>query len=103
LKLSNLNISRDQSSQWQKLAAVPEEIFEQALREPNASTSGIIMRHEVAERSPAAVFDNQAALFVWGRLLDFERGEGVCHEAIMRSAAAGSALTSRATGRQACS
>jgi hypothetical protein len=32
-----------------------------------------------------------------------KRGEGVCHEAIMRSAVAGSALTSRAIGRPACS
>ena len=73
LKLADLNISRDQSSQWQKLAAVPEEVFEQALREPLPSTAGIITRHEVVERSPLPVMGNEKALWVWGTLQDFER------------------------------
>jgi hypothetical protein len=42
--LPELGISRDQSSQWQKLAAVPEPMFEAALAEPNPTTSGISTR-----------------------------------------------------------
>ena len=34
---------------------MPEEVFEQALREPLPSTAGIITRHEVVERSPLPV------------------------------------------------
>jgi hypothetical protein len=41
--LHNLGISKDQSSQWQKLAAVPEAQFESALAGPEkATTAGII-------------------------------------------------------------
>lgn len=79
LKLSDLHISGDQSSQWQRLAAVPDDIFEQALSEPNASTAGIITRHEVAEREPAEPIGNLKALWLWGRLQDFER-EGLLTE-----------------------
>jgi hypothetical protein len=47
----------DLGNDWLKLAAVPEEIFEQALAETNPSTSGIIMRHEVAERGKGPVMN----------------------------------------------
>jgi hypothetical protein len=78
--LSDLGISRDQSSQWQKLADVPDEIFEQALREPNPSTASIITRHIVAERGPLPQSPgNLKALWLWGRLQDFER-EGLLDE-----------------------
>jgi hypothetical protein len=45
--LSKLGISRDQSSQWQKLAAIPEEEFERLLKAGSGphstpSTQGII-------------------------------------------------------------
>jgi hypothetical protein len=43
--LSDLGITRDQSSQWQQLADVPDEEFERALAEPEKpSASRIINR-----------------------------------------------------------
>ena len=63
----------------ERLAAVPEELFEQALTEPHPSTSSIITRHEAAERPPALVTNNQAALWVWGCLYDFQ-SDGILDE-----------------------
>jgi hypothetical protein len=72
-ELEHNHISRKQAENWQKLAAVPEDLFEQALSEPNPSTSGIITRHEVADRPAGLVMDNHQALWLWGTLQDFER------------------------------
>jgi len=77
--LKQAGISRDQATTWERLAAVPEEIFEQALAEPNPSTSSIITRHEVAERGPGLVMNNDKALWLWGTLKDFE-SEGLLDE-----------------------
>ena len=50
--LSDLGITRDQSSQWQKLAAVPEAQFETALAGPEkATTAGIIARNESSKET----------------------------------------------------
>jgi hypothetical protein len=86
--LDDLGISRPQSSRWQKLASIPEEDFEATLVKPDKkpSTSGIIEAHQQktqpsaeprAER-PVELCRNQPgvndrALWLWGRLLDFER------------------------------
>jgi len=71
--ISDLGITRDQSSDWQKLAKVPEDDFEQALRDPDVkpSTAGIIARHEQREKPRDRV--EASALWLWGRLQDFER------------------------------
>lgn len=64
--ISDLGISRDQSSKWQQLAAVPERDFEAALAAPEKpSTSGIIRKPKQEPMDPKA-------LWLWGRLRDFE-------------------------------
>jgi len=70
--LSDLGISKDQSSQWQKLAKVPDEEFEEAVRAERPSTSGIIAASAPRpEPKKNAVSDH--ALWLWGRLNDIER------------------------------
>lgn len=70
ISLKDLGISRDQSSRWQKLADVPQHKFEQALAHPAKASTGSIIR-ENAELKTKPV--DKGALWVWGRLLDFER------------------------------
>lgn len=67
-KLSDLGITRDQSSKWQALAEVPEEQFEQALRDPvtKPSTARLISKPKDQPKI------DPMALWVWGRLRDFE-------------------------------
>ncbi len=63
--LSEMDISKDQSSRWQALGAVPEEDFEAALSgEEKPSTNGIIAK---PSKMP------ETSLWLWGRLRDFER------------------------------
>ena len=68
--LSDLGISKTQASRWQKLAAVPEAEFEATFaRTEKPSTTEIISRGSEKKRN---VVDDRA-LWLWGRLLDFER------------------------------
>ena len=67
--LSDLGVTRDQSSRWQQLAGVPEPAFEAALAGAHPTTSGIINAH----REPAANPVDDHALLLWGRLRDFDR------------------------------
>jgi hypothetical protein len=68
--LADLGISRDQSSQWQKLAAVPPDLFEQELQRERPTTNGIIAAHAPPEPKDKV---GTGALWLWGRLRDFER------------------------------
>jgi hypothetical protein len=66
-KLAEAGISRDQASKWEQLANVPEAEFEAALAGPNKpSTAGVLRRN--GEASPM----DADALWLWGRLRDFE-------------------------------
>jgi hypothetical protein len=71
--LAELGVSHDQSSQWQRLADVPEEQFEQALSDyiHKPSTAGIIAA--ATPPKPETVPVAAEALWLWGRLQDFER------------------------------
>lgn len=76
LTLAAQGISKNQSSRWQKLAAIPEADFEATFAQPGKkpSTNGIIATHQAktaAEPKPPPV--DPMALWLWGRLLDFER------------------------------
>ncbi len=58
--LSDLGVTRDQSSRWQALAGVPEEDFEKSLgAKKKPSTSGIIAK---PRKMP------ETSLWLWGRL-----------------------------------
>ncbi len=64
--LAELGITKDQSSKWQQLAALPQEEFEARLAGPDMpSTSGILAK-------PLSRMHPQA-LWFWGRMRDFEK------------------------------
>jgi hypothetical protein len=72
--LADLKISYDQSSKWQQLAEVPEEVFERAVTERpiKPTTEGIIAANRPHEEiKPFRI--NVKALAMWGRLRDFEK------------------------------
>ncbi len=70
--LKDLGITKDQSSQWQQLADVPQEDFEAALAEPGKPTSEGIVNAKKAKERPMPQVDPDA-LYVWGRLREFEK------------------------------
>jgi hypothetical protein len=72
--LSEMRISKDQSSQWQELAEIPKAEFERVLAIPGAkpSTESLIMSRR-AVISPMPPTPPHDALWVWGQLRDFER------------------------------
>ena len=67
--ISDLGISKDQSSKWQRLAQVPDDEFESALADPKKkpSTAGILKVNGSGSRMDAD------ALWIWGRLRDMEK------------------------------
>lgn len=71
--LADLGISKRQMHDWRKLDDVPEEQFEAALADPHnkPTTAGII--REATAPSPERVAVSNEALWLWGRLRDFEQ------------------------------
>jgi hypothetical protein len=76
--LTSAGISKDQASQWERLAQIPAAEFEVDLADPmwRPTTSGLLERREARERGPIEpVLGDEDALWLWGRLVDFrERG-----------------------------
>jgi hypothetical protein len=75
--LANAGISRDQAKEWEKLAEVPDETFEQHLadRTKKPTTNGIIRAAAEPKQQPVS----KDAMWLWGRLLDFERLNLLAH------------------------
>ena len=72
--LSDLGITYDQSSKWQQLAKVPDDKFEKELAgEAKPSTNGIISSQKAEGKPPKVTPVANDALWLWGRLRDFER------------------------------
>jgi hypothetical protein len=67
--LGDLGITKDQSSQWQRLADVPEDTFEAALAGPVKPTTTWIITGAGAKPRPVST----QALWLWGRLEEFKR------------------------------
>jgi hypothetical protein len=66
----DLGISKKQDEQWQALADVPEEQFEAALAQAEKpTTAGIIRATAEPKQNPVSA----DALWLWGRLKDFDR------------------------------
>jgi len=63
--LSDMGITKDQSSTWQKLANVPEDEFEAAITMPGTKPSA---RHIIATPEPEPKRMDKNALYFWGEL-----------------------------------
>lgn len=67
--LSELGITKDQSSTWQKLAEVPEKEFEEAITLPGTKPSA---RHIIKPKDePEPKRMDKDALYLWGVLREF--------------------------------
>tara|TARA_R110000787_G_scaffold71724_2_gene159641 strand:+ start:440 stop:1036 length:597 start_codon:yes stop_codon:yes gene_type:complete len=63
--LSDMGITKDQSSTWQKLANVPEDEFEAAITMPGTKPSA---SHIIATPEPEPKRMDKNALYIWGEL-----------------------------------
>jgi hypothetical protein len=70
--LGDLGISKKQSSDWQKLAGIPEEDFEASLiPSERPTTAGLIREH--AEPMPSDGRVAVEAMLLWDALKDFDK------------------------------
>lgn len=68
--LAEWKITKRQSFDWQGLAEVDDETFEDEVAKPGASTNGILNGQK--KQHPVDLVDDEA-LWLWGRLQDFRR------------------------------
>lgn len=74
--LEKAGISSQRASEWEKLAAIPEEEFEAELTNPVSmpTAANIVAAHEArATPPPKETPVDDGALWLWGRLKDFDR------------------------------
>jgi hypothetical protein len=72
-RLSDFGISHKQSAKWQKLAGVSQADFNAALKEADRPTTNGIIRATAEPEKPKREAVSADALWLWGRLQDFER------------------------------
>lgn len=73
--LAEQGMSRQAAHRFQSLASIPERDFEAALRGPEKPTTAGFLKHAEARRAaqaPSTPRVSDAALWLWGRLRDFE-------------------------------
>jgi hypothetical protein len=73
--LAEQGMSRQAAHRFQSLASIPERDFEAALRGPEKPTTAGFLKHAEARKAaqaPATPRVSDAALWLWGRLRDFE-------------------------------
>lgn len=74
--LKELGISKDQSSQWQKLGAMPQHDFDLAIGTATMpTTKGVLREAEIEAKADKLLATPVHAdiIWLWGRLRDFER------------------------------
>ena len=82
--LKELGVTKDQSSNWQKLAAVPQEQFDAALGDKTVKPTTTSIIRANAEPKPKVTPVDEDALWLWGRLCEFKRN-GILREGPERS------------------
>ena len=73
--LAEQGMSRQAAHRFQSLASIPEREFEAALRGPEKPTTAGFLKHAEARKAaqaPSTPRVSDAALWLWGRLRDFE-------------------------------
>lgn len=74
--LTDNGISRQQAARYQAVAALPEDVFEEALGSPEGVSTAALLRHNEARdavlRPVAAPVVTDDGLWVWGTLCDLE-------------------------------
>lgn len=70
--LEEYGLTKDQSAEWQRLADVPDEIFERELTTQDRPTAASIIHVHAPKITPVPTVTKEA-LWLWGTLSDFER------------------------------
>lgn len=70
--LASWKITKKQSHEWQQVADVPEEVFERELKTQDEPSAATIVHAHAPKTTPVPKVTSEA-LWLWGRLRDFER------------------------------